>query len=138
MTARELTRQQLVFDHLERGNAEMGKGRQIEALAEFRTALHLDPQNEFARQRLNDAMGEWSPKTAAAPQVIADSGEIRVSPAAARADFHYRGDGRGLLTQVASAFGVTATFDESVVSRQVRFDMGRRGLSTPPWPRRAR
>ena len=80
LTARELTRQQLVFDHLERGNAEMSKGRQIEALAEFRTALHLDPQNEFARQRLNDAMGEWSPKTAAAPQVIADSGEIRVSP----------------------------------------------------------
>src|SRR6476660_2803773 len=31
VTARELTRQQLVFDHMERGNAEMGKGRQIEA-----------------------------------------------------------------------------------------------------------
>lgn len=124
LTARELTRQQLVFDHLERGNAEMGKGRQIEALAEFRTALNLDPQNEFARQRLNDALGEWAPKTAAVPQVIADVPEIRVVPTAARADFHYRGDGRGLLTQVASAFGVTATFDESVVSRQLRFDLG--------------
>ena len=42
---------------------EMRQGRQIEALAEFRTALHLDPQNEFARQRLTDAMGEWAPKT---------------------------------------------------------------------------
>lgn len=124
LTARELTRQQLVFDHLGRGNAELGKGRQIEALAEFRTALNLDPQNEFARQRLNDAMGEWAPKTAAAPQVVADVPEIRVVPTAARADFHYRGDGRGLLTQVASAFGVTATFDDSVVSRQLRFDLG--------------
>lgn len=124
LTARELTRQQLVFAHLERGNAEMGKGRQIEALAEFRTALHLDPKNEFAQQRLNDALGEWAPRTVAAPQVVADVPEIRVSPTAARADFHYRGDGRGLLTQVASAFGVTATFDESVVSRQVRFDLG--------------
>ncbi len=124
VTARELTRQQLVFDHVERGNAEMGKGRQIEALAEFRSALNLDPQNEFARQRLNDAMGEWAPKTAAAPQVVADVPEIRVSPSAAVASFHYRGDGRGLLTQVASAFGVTATFDESVVSRQLRFDLG--------------
>jgi len=124
VTARELTRQQLVFDHMERGNAEMGKGRQIEALAEFRTALNLDPQNEFARQRLNDAMGEWAPKTVGTPQVVADVDEIRVSPSAAQADFRYRGDGRGLLTQVASAFGVTATFDESVVSRQVRFDLG--------------
>jgi general secretion pathway protein D len=124
LTAREVARQQLVFDHMERGNAELGKGRQIEALAEFRSALHLDPQNEFARQRLDDAMAEWAPKIALAPEVVADVSEIRVSPNTARADFHYRGDSRGLLTQVASAFGVTATFDDSVVSRQLRFDLG--------------
>jgi general secretion pathway protein D len=124
VTARELTRQQLVFDHLQRGNAEMRENRQIEALAEFRTALHLDPQNAFAQQRLSDALGEWAPKTSAAPQVVADAEELRVAPSTALADFHYRGDGRGLLTQVASAFGVTASFDDSVVSRQVRFDLG--------------
>lgn len=124
LTARELTRQQLVFDHLERGNAEMRDGRQIEALAEFHTALHLDPQNDFAQQRLNDALGEWAPKTAAAPQVVASADEIRVAPSAVRADFHYRGDSRGLLTQIASAFGLSASFDESVVSRQIRFDIG--------------
>jgi hypothetical protein len=130
VTAGELTRQQLVFDHLERGNDAMRRGRQIEALAEFRTALHLDPQNEFAQQRLTDAMGEWAPKTSVAPQVVAAADEIRVVPDPAQADFHYRGDGRGLLTQVASAFGVTATFDESVVSRQVRFDIGRANFYT--------
>jgi general secretion pathway protein D len=124
VTARELTRQQLVFDHLQRGNAEMRENRQIEALAEFRTALHLDPQNAFAQQRLSDALGEWAPKTAAPPQVVADAEELRVVPSTALADFHYRGDGRGLLTQVASAFGVTASFDDSVVSRSVRFDLG--------------
>lgn len=129
VTARELTRQQLVFDHLEQGNTQMRNGRQIEALAEFRTALHLDPQNEFAQQRLKDAMGEWAPKTVA-PQVIADAEVNRVAPDEVQADFHYRGDGRGLLTQVASAFGVTASFDESVVSRQVRFDLGRADFYT--------
>src|SRR4029077_14412929 len=71
VTAREMTRQQLVFDHLQRGNAEMLKKRQIEALAEFRNALHLDPQNEFAQQRLQDAMGEWAPKITAPPQIVA-------------------------------------------------------------------
>ncbi len=130
LTARELTRQQVVFDHLERGNAEMLKGRQIEAQAEFRSALHLDPQNEFAQQRMRDALGEWAPKTLAAPQVIADAGEIRVAPNPAQVDFHYRGDGRGLLAQVASAFGVTVTFDESVVSRQIRFDLGQADFYT--------
>ncbi len=124
VTAREMTRQQVVFDHLQRGSAEMLKNRQIEALAEFRTALHLDPQNEFAQQRLQDAMGEWAPKTTGAPQVVADAEEIRVAPNPVQADFHYRGDGRGLLTQVAAAFGVTAIFDESVVSRGVRVDLG--------------
>ena len=119
-----MTRQQLVFDHLTRGNAEMRDGRQIEALAEFRSALHLDPQNEFAQQRLTDALGEWAPKTVAAPQVVAEADELRVAPSAAKADFHYRGDGRGLLTQIAAAFGVTASFDDSVVTRPVRFDMG--------------
>jgi general secretion pathway protein D len=124
VTAREMTRQQLVFDHLTRGNAEMREGRQIEALAEFRSALHLDPQNEFAQQRLTDSMGEWAPKPSAAPQVVEDADELRVLPSTAQADFHYRGDTRGLLTQIASAFGVTASFDDSVVSRQVRFDIG--------------
>ncbi len=130
VTAREMTRQQVVFDHLERGNAEMLKNRQIEALAEFRTALHLDPQNEFAQQRLQDAIGEWAPKTTGTPRVVADAEEIRAVPNPAQADFHYRGDGRALLTQIASAFGVTAIFDESVVSRSVRFDMGQADFYT--------
>ena len=130
VTAREMTRQRIVFDHLRRGNAEMLKNRQIEGLAEFRTALHLDPQNEFAQQRLQDAMGEWAPKTTGAFQVLADAGEISVAPNSATADFHYRGDGRGLLTQVASAFGVTATFDESVISRGLRFDLGQADFYT--------
>jgi general secretion pathway protein D len=123
VTAREMTRQQLVFDHLERGNAELLKGRQVEALAEFRGALQLDPQNDFAQQRLRDALGEWAPKTQAPPQVLADAGVVRVAPKQAHADFHYRGDGHGLLTKVAGAFGVVATFDDSVVSRRVRFDI---------------
>jgi general secretion pathway protein D len=123
VTAREMTRQQLVFDHLEQGNSELLKGQQVEALAAFRNALYLDPQNEFARQRLRDALGEWTPKTSAAPRVLADAGEIKASPNQVRVDFHYRGDSRGLLTQVASAFGLTVVFDDSVVSRPVHFDV---------------
>ena len=130
VTAREMARQQIVFDHLERGNAEMLRNRQIEALAEFRTALHLDPDNEFARQRLQDAMGEWAPRPSSAPQVVADEPELRAVPNPAQADFHYRGDSRGLLTQIASAFGVIATFDDSVVSRGVRFDLGQADFYT--------
>jgi type II secretory pathway component GspD/PulD (secretin) len=123
LTARELTRQQLVYEHLERGNTDLLNGRQVEALAEFRGAAQLDPHNEFAQQRLRDALGEWAPKTPAAPQVLADAGEVRVVPQDGRHDFHYRGDSRGLLTQVANSFGVVVAIDDSVAQRPVRFNV---------------
>jgi general secretion pathway protein D len=122
-TAKEMARQQLVSDHLERGNRALLEDRQIEALAEFRSALSLDPQNQFAQERLRDAEGAQMPGLDEKPHVLADAGVVRVRPTLIRADFHYRGDGRGLLAQVASAFGVTPTIDDAVVSRQVRFDI---------------
>ena len=123
VSAREMARQQLIYDHVERGNAELLKGRQVEALAEFRTALHFDPQNEFAQQRLQDAAAEWAPKLPSTPFVVEDAGEVRVIPKQTRVDFHFRGDSRGLLAQVAAAFGVTTVFDDSVTPRRVRFDI---------------
>jgi general secretion pathway protein D len=123
VTAREMARQQLVFDNIEHGNSELAQGHQIEALAHFRSALHLDSENQFAQQRLRDVLGQWNIPAAGAPEVVEDAGEIRAKPNPAHADFHYRGDSRGLLAQVALAFGLSATLDDSVVSRPVRFDI---------------
>lgn len=123
VTVREMTREQLVFDHLQRGNAAQLAGKPVEALGEFRSALGLDPQNKFAHERLADALGEFSPKPQFAPQVVAESTALRLQPDQVSADFHYRGDSRNLLSQVASAYGIKVTFDDSVVSRQVAFDI---------------
>ncbi len=124
VTAHEISRQQVVFERLQRGNDALAQGLQVEALADFRSALEVDPQNEFAQQRLRDALGEWAPKTSAALRIVDDEGEVRIAPSPVLADIHYRGDGRGLLTQVANVFGLSATFDDSVVARPVRFDIG--------------
>jgi tetratricopeptide (TPR) repeat protein len=123
LTAREMARQQLVFDHLQNGNANLLKGQQVEALAEFRSAMNLDPENEFAQQRLRDAMGEWAPQVPVQPEILEDDGEVRVMPNDGKLDFHFRGDGRALITQVAAAYGVVASFDDSVVPRRVHFDI---------------
>ncbi len=122
-TAREMARQQLVFDHLQQGNTALEKGQQTEALADFRNALELDPKNEFAQQRLRDVAEEWAPAASSTPKVLENAGELRVKPDDVRASFHYRGNGTDLLTQVARAFGLTATLDESVTARPVRFDI---------------
>lgn len=123
VTARELVRQQMTSDYLKKGNAALLEGQPIEALADFRSAVHLDPQNDFAQQRLRDALGEWAPKVAEPSRVVAEDEVVRVSPGAELHDFHFRGDSRQLLTQVANSYGVTAQIDDSVVSRRVWFDI---------------
>lgn len=123
VTAREMTRQQLVYDALERGNKALLTGEQVVALAAFRNALALDPKNTFAQQRLNDAIAEWSPKTPAILQVSQAAGELHIQPIALHADIHYRGNSLGLLQQVSQAFGVSTTFDDSVPARDISFDI---------------
>ncbi|HEY7098010.1 MAG TPA: type II and III secretion system protein [Terriglobales bacterium] len=123
VTMREMARQQLVSDHLERGNDRLLKGKQVEALAEFRGALELDPDNEFAQQRLKDAIHEWAPQKPLAPVTVVESEELHVTPKDLQNEFHYRGDARTLLEQIANSYGLVASFDDSVITRQVRFDV---------------
>src|SRR6266851_1858743 len=130
LTAREMTRQHLAGLHLQRGNSDLLNGRQVEALAEFRTALNLDPQNEFAQQRINDALGPAPVRTASPPQMVASTDALTPKPANERHDIHYRGDSRGLLTAVAASYGLTVVFDDNFPSRRVRFDMENADFAT--------
>jgi type II secretory pathway component HofQ len=130
-TAREVTRQQLVMKLVERGNKAMLAGKEVEASGEFRRALEVDPSNEFARQRLRDSTWQSNEKVPTRTlQVAQNSIEASVSPSSEHKDFHYRGDSRGLLVQVAHAYGITATIDDSVTRRQVRFDIEDVGFTT--------
>ncbi|HEY4900593.1 MAG TPA: hypothetical protein VIH91_07230 [Terriglobales bacterium] len=122
-TAREFARQQLVMAALERGNKAMAAKDEIAATAEFRKALKYDPTNEFARQRLNDSVWESGVAPSKNLQVVQKSVEISVSPSPDRKDFQFRGDSRTLLTQVAKAYGITATIDDSVQTRRVHFEV---------------
>ena len=124
MTAREIVKAQLVFDHVERGNALLAENEQPRAVAEFRTALDLDPDNQFARERLEEATLDSAPALAdGVPTLLSDSVEIRLQPNNQRATFHFRGEVRSLFRELAAAYGVTAQFDDSVATRQVRFNV---------------
>jgi general secretion pathway protein D len=123
MTARETARQQLVFKHIERGNTELESGKQVEALADFHTALNLDPTNQFAQDRLRDALGDSAPKPTAPPTVVEQSAEIRLAPNQNLSSFHFRGDSRELFTTIAKSYGISAQIDDSVTSRRVTFNI---------------
>ena len=124
VTAREMAKAQLVFDHVERGNALLSENNQVLAAAEFKAAISLDPDNQFAQQRLEDALRESAPiLTSAAPVLLEDSGEIHLQPKDQLATFHYSGDSRGLFATLAAAYGMDAQFDDQLKTRQVRFNV---------------
>ena len=122
LSARELTKAQLVFQHTERGDALLANGQRDKAAAEFRAALDLDPENDYTQERLAEAVRDpVAPALGGLAATLADSAEIQLQPKTEVATFHYRGDVRGLFTELASAYGVTAEFDDSVQSKTVRF-----------------
>jgi tetratricopeptide (TPR) repeat protein len=124
LTARELVKSQLIFNHIQKGNLLLLEDARAHAGAEFRAALDLDADNEFARERLAEATRELAPALPRAlPVALADSGEIHLEPRLDRATFHYSGDVRGLFTELSAAYGVTSQFDDSVQARQVRFNV---------------
>ncbi|HTS38324.1 MAG TPA: hypothetical protein VMH04_21800 [Candidatus Solibacter sp.] len=124
LTAHELVKAQLVYNHVERGNALLMENARIRAAAEFRAAVDLDPDNSFARERLEEATREAAliPSSVEVP-TLAYASEIRLDPRKGRATFHFQGDTRALFTQLASAYGMTVQFDDSVQPRQVRFNV---------------
>jgi len=122
LSARELVKAQIVFDHVERGNALLYENSAKEAITEFRSALEVDPDNSYARERLEEATLEETPSlTALLPNQVTYAEAIRIQPKKDLATFHYRGDVRGLFTELATAYGLSALFDDSVPTRQVRF-----------------
>jgi general secretion pathway protein D len=123
MTAREVARQQLVYNHIEQGNSELQSGKQIEALADFRYAVNLDPSNQFAQERMRDAIGDAAPAPAGPPIVVEQSQEIQLAPGHNLASFHFRGDSKELISTIARSYGVSVQIEESVPSRRVSFDI---------------
>ena len=124
LSARELVKAQLVFNHVERGNVLLLENSRQQASAEFRAALDLDPYNQFVQERLEESKREpTQDPPAALPIRLEDAGEIHLQPRDERATFHFSGDVHDLFAQFAPAYGVTAQFDDSVQNRQVRFNV---------------
>lgn len=122
VTARELTRQELVMDALNRGNHAMQEQKEVVAMAEFRRALEYDPTNDFANQRLHDSV--WTVAKPGQPFRVAEgSDEVLLQPHPGHHDFHFRGDARSLMTELGKAYGITVIFDDSVKSTRTRFDI---------------
>ena len=122
VTAREITRQELAMDAINRGNKALSEQKEIVAMAEFRRALQFDPENQFASQRLQESVWRNNPGSAAL-RMVDSSDEILLQPNPSHHDFRFRGDARSLLTEVGKAYGIIVDFDDSVKTTRTRFDI---------------
>ena len=103
----------------------------MRAAAEFRAAIDLDPENQFAEERFQEATQQFSPVL---PQKVAgrweDSEEIRLEPTNDVATFHFSGDVKSLFTELAAAYKITVQLDDTLQTRQVRFNVDNVDLFT--------
>ena len=121
VTAREMLRQTLVFQILQQGNDAVLQKRPIEALGAFRQALTIDPQNQYAQQRLRDYLPVLPSATQSHQETY--TGPIALRPDTVTHDIHFRGSNRELLMKLASTYGLSAVIDENLPSRPVRADI---------------
>src|SRR5215813_12768854 len=122
-TTREILRQKIASQYLERGNAKSVAGDLAGAAAQFRLALAIDPQNSYLIQRLRDVSPADDPERRRTLQLLASVDQIDLVPSSGKASIHVRGDTRALYTQIGQVFKVTFQFDQAMNSRPVRFDL---------------
>ncbi len=122
VTAREITREELAMDAINRGNKALREQKEIVAMAEFRRALQFDPENQFASQRLQESVWRNKPGSASL-RMVDSSDEILLQPNPSHHDFRFRGDARSLFTELGKAYGITVDFDDSVKTTRTRFDI---------------
>ena len=124
--AREKMRLQLVLERIRTGNEELAAGNDVVAMAAFRSALELDPENASAAEHLREAARlTYQPQPASQP-LLQSAGlpqPIELKPDLGVHDFHLRTDTRSLFSQIAQAYGIKAQVDDQIRPRPVRFDL---------------
>lgn len=123
ITARELLRGQLASDYIERGNLLAEGGDNTHAAAQFQAALALDPQNSYAKERLQSVSPPEDPEHEHVLQLLASVEDVEVMPKGGRQDFHVRGDTHSLYDTIGRAFGISIAYDQNLSSKRVRFDV---------------
>ncbi len=122
LSAWELTKSQLAFQHTERGDALLASGQKEKASLEFKAALKLDPDDTYTQQRLADALPDPDPSGLSGLSLkLAQSSEIHIQPKNELATFRYEGDVRGMFTELGTAYGISFEFDDTVAARRVHF-----------------
>src|SRR5579859_2559482 len=114
-------RSKLVRGHVDHAERLAIDGNLAQAKDELAAAMRIDPGNRVVAERIAEmeSMQEDEPPAAAA-QI---EGMPRVRPQAGTRTFDLRGNTQSVYEHVAESFGVKATFDPDLVSRNVHLQL---------------
>jgi type II secretory pathway component GspD/PulD (secretin) len=111
----------VVASELRKGNTAMQQGDATAALYAFRRAAEVEPTNEYAQQRLHDAL---PPADEPGTIRMRDGlGSLRLRPAEGVRSLEFRGTSTEALGKFATLFGITAVQDQSLTQRRVRINL---------------
>jgi type II secretory pathway component GspD/PulD (secretin) len=110
--------EKVAANYLNKGNQALQSGDKAAAVAAFRQAVEINPANEYAEQRLQDALPP--PEEFASAMLRAGMGETRLQPKPGAQDFEFRGQSNAALDKFARMFGISAIDDQGLTSRSVR------------------
>jgi general secretion pathway protein D len=117
-SAQTAVQERLVAEEMRTGNKAMQIGDATKALESFRRAAETDPSNEYAQQRLRDALP--APEEFGSVKLRAVMGEIRLKPAPGAHDFEFKGSSADVLDRFARGFGISTVSEQDLVTRPVR------------------
>lgn len=123
LAMREMLRQQIVGEYLERGNRLADAGNTEGAIALMTAAITLDPQNAYLKQRLRDILPPVDPEKDHALQLLASVENINLVANSAKKNIHVQGDTRSVFTQIGKLFDVFVQFDDATAGRVLRLDL---------------
>jgi type II secretory pathway component GspD/PulD (secretin) len=114
-------REKVVSEQLRKGNKAMQQGDASTALSAFRRAAEVSPANEYAQQRLRDALP--APEEFGSAKLRDEPGETRLRPLAGVQNFDFAGSSIELMQQFAHSFGITTVQEAGLTSRRVKIKM---------------
>jgi tetratricopeptide (TPR) repeat protein len=116
--AEKAVEEKIIALKMREGNQAMQRGDAKAALEAFRRAAELDPTNDYALQRLHDALP--APEDISKMRLAEEPGETRLKPKPGVQSFEFRGNSNEFLQQFTKAFGITGVVDEGLMPRSLR------------------
>jgi general secretion pathway protein D len=124
LAAYEIARQQRIGGMLRLASDDRENGKTASAKQQLLSALKVDPDNPYVQEHLQSITTQnESAVVQFAPMPQFSRTLIELAPASARATFHLRGTAQQIVQRVLLAYGLTAILDDSVPTKEVRFDL---------------